>query len=233
MPIGRDDWMLEDKKMFKKLNLSRKKIMSQIISEIVGGILLGLACYQAISIVHKGVSLALCIIVFVMMIIFLCTPLWMPIGQIYDMDMACIKVIPPYTILMKWKLILHILCRNDISNFIETISLSSIYYGKFSVDRRYAGWGFHNYTYILTLYMDDRDIALVINPMENGLLMPSGKGGFVFEGYKNREDICNIINYFEINQIKINDPYQIVVALKNPDIVIYDYLEQLDIKIRY
>ena len=101
------------------------------------------------------------------------------------------------------------------------------------MDRRYAGWGFHNYTYVLTLYLDNRDIVVVINPMDNGIFIPGGRGGFIFDGLKSREDICNIMKFFEIHQIKIDDPYYMIDALKNPDIVMYDYLESLHIKIRY
>ena len=41
------------------------------------------------------------------------------------------------------------------------------------------------------------------------------------------------MKFFEIHQIKIDDPYYMIDALKNPDIVMYDYLESLHIKIRY
>ena len=228
--------MSENKRLFKKLNINRKKIISQLLIEIFCGTLLGVSCAQAISITTKEYShwnMAFMIVLFVVMVIFLCTPLWMPVGQIYDIDENRIKVIPPYPIAMKWKLIMHILCRDDISAFVETIPLSAIYYGEFSVDRRYAGWGFHNYTYVLTLYLDNRDIVVVINPMDNGIFLPGGRGGFIFDGLKSREDICNIMKFFEVNQVKIEDPYHMIEALENTEIVIYDYLESLDIKIRY
>lgn len=228
--------MRENKRLFKKLNLNRKKIISQLLIEIFSGTLLGVACAQAISVTTKtnaNWNMAFMILIFVVMIIFLCTPLWMPVGQIYDIDENRIKVIPPYGVGMKWKLIMHILCKDDISTFVETISLSDIYYGEFSVEKRYAGWGYQNYTYLLTLYLDNRDIVVVINPIDNGVFIPGGKGGFIFDGLKSREDICNIVKFFEVNQVRIDDPYHILEAFENPDIVMYDYLESLDIKNRY
>lgn len=41
------------------------------------------------------------------------------------------------------------------------------------------------------------------------------------------------MKFFEVNQVKIEDPYHMIEALENTEIVIYDYLESLDIKIRY
>lgn len=228
--------MRENKRLFKKLNLNRKKIISQLLMEIFSGALLGVACAQAISITSKeysGWNTAIMILLFVVMIIFLCTPLWMPVGQIYDIDENRIKVIPPYSVGMKWKLIMRILCKDDISTFVETIDLSQIYYGEFSVEKRYAGWGYQNYTYLLTLHLEARDIAIVINPIDNGVFIPGGKGGFIFDGLKSRKEICNIIRFFEVNQVRIEDPYHMIKALENPDIVIYDYLDSLDIKTRY
>lgn len=228
--------MRENKRLFKKLNLNRKKIISQLLMEIFSGALLGIACAQAISITSKEYSVwntAIMILLFVVMIIFLCTPLWMPVGQIYDIDENRIKVIPPYSVGMKWKLIMRILCKDDISTFVETIDLSQIYYGEFSVEKRYAGWGYQNYTYLLTLHLEARDIVIVINPIDNGVFIPGGKGGFIFDGLKSREEICNIIRFFEVNQVRIEDPYHMIEALENPDIVIYDYLDSLDIKTRY
>ena len=69
--------------------------------------------------------------------------------------------------------------------------------------------------------------------MDNGIFIPGGRGGFIFDGLKSREDICNIMKFFEVNQVKIEDPYHMIEALENTEIVIYDYLESLDIKIRY
>lgn len=229
--------MSEDRMMFKKLNVGRKQILFQLITEVFLGVILGSVCHQAItsvSIVDEAdVNMPLLIIIFVCMLVFLWTPLWMPQGQVYDINDDNIKVIPQYHIITRWKIILYVLCKNDISPFIETMPLSSFTGGKFSVDRHAGSWAYSRYTYLLTLYQKDHEVKLAINPMDNGVLLPAGRGGFVFSGYKSREDICNIMKFFEIHQIKIDDPYYMIDALKNPDIVMYDYLESLHIKIRY
>lgn len=229
--------MSEDRKMFKKLNIGRKQILFQLFSEILLGVLFAAICYQAILAVsfveESDVNMAGLVIIFVVMVVFLWTPLWMPSGQVYDISDDDIKVIPSYHTLKKWSIILYILTKNDITPFIETIPLSSLTGGNFHVDRHAGSWAYSRYTYILTLHRNDQDISLAINPMDNGVLLPAGRGGFVFQGYKSREDICNIIKFFEVHQIPIEDPYYIIEALKNPDIVMYDYLESLHIKTRY
>ena len=229
--------MSEERMMFKKLNLGRKQILIQLFTEVFLGIILGFVCHQAItsvSIVDEAdVNMPLLIVIFVCMLVFLWTPLWMPQGQVYDINDNNIKVIPKYHTITRWKIILYVLCKNDISPFIETMPLSSFTGGKFSVDRHAGSWAYSRYTYLLTLYQKDHEVKLAINPMDNGVLLPASRGGFVFSGYKSREDICNIMKFFEIHQIKIDDPYYMIDALKNPDIVMYDYLESLHIKIRY
>lgn len=226
--------MTKERKEFKKLNIHRKKLLSNIFFEIITGILMGICCSKAIETVEgQGEYMAICILIFVIMCVFLWTPLFVASAQIYDITQTSIKAIPKMNSMKKWKMIFHILCVNDIEPFLKIIPLSSIQRGKFSVDRHSGVMAYSRYSYMLTLYMEHESITLYINPIENGPLMPSGKGGYLFHGCKSREDICNMVQFFEMNHVHVEDPYHIIDALKNPNIVIYDYLESLNIKIRY
>ena len=227
--------MTQERKEFKKLNIHRKKLLTNIFFEIILGILMGLCCSKAIGAVdgYEDANLAVCILIFVIMCVFLWTPLFLASAQIYEITSTSIKAIPKMGSLRKWKMIFHILCVNDIEPFLKVIPLSTIKRGKFSVDRHSGALAYSRYSYMLTLYLEDESITLYINPIENGPLMPSGKGGYLFHGCKSREDICNMVQFFEMNHIVVEDAYHIIDALKNPNIVIYDYLESLNIKIRY
>lgn len=228
--------MTKEKREFKKLNISRKKILQNFMVELFCGAIMGFACAKAIgSVIGDDDGLyTICILIFIAMCILLWMPIFVANAQIYDINEKSVKVIPKLSVIKKWKMIFHILLNDDIEPFLNVIPLTSIRYGTFHVDRHAGTWAMSRYSYMLTLYYDAKDhITLYINPMENGILMPSGKGGYLFTGCQSRKDICNLVHFFEMNQITIEDQFHIVDALKNPDIVIYDYLESLNIKVRY
>lgn len=76
-------------------------------------------------------------------------------------------------------------------------------------------------------------MTLYINPMDNGVLLPSGKGGIVLTGFRSSEDILNMMQLIMAGGIRLEDPYHILDAMKRNDIEIYDYLESLQLKKRY
>ena len=227
--------MTKEKREFKKLNITRKKILQNLLVEVLCGVLLGFSCSKAIGAVlgDSEERMAICILVFVGMCVILWAPIFIASAQIYDINEHSIQVIPKLGIMKKWGMILHILFSNDVGSYLKVMKLDRIQYGTFHVDRHLGTWGYSRYSYMLTLYDRQESITLYINPIENGVLMPSGKGGYLFTGCQSREDICNLVNFFEINGIRIEDQHHIVDALKNPDIEIYDYLESLHVRVRY
>ena len=76
-------------------------------------------------------------------------------------------------------------------------------------------------------------MTLYINPMDNGILLPAGKGGIVLSGFRTSEDILNMMQLLMAGGIRLEDPHHILDAMKRKDIEIYDYLESLQIKRRY
>lgn len=93
--------------------------------------------------------------------------------------------------------------------------------------------GYSWYTYRLTLYIGNEKLPLYIDPIDNGIIMPSGFGGATLNGRHDRKDICNLIQMLRVNHVKIEDPYGILDALKDESVPLYEFLETLDIKKRY
>ena len=102
------------------------------------------------------------------------------------------------------------------------------------MDRKAGVWGLSRYTYLLNLYNEkELFMILYINPMDNGILLPAGKGGIVLSGFRTSEDILNMMQLLMAGGIRLEDPHHILDAMKRKDIEIYDYLESLQIKRRY
>ena len=102
------------------------------------------------------------------------------------------------------------------------------------MDRKAGVWGLSRYTYLLKLYKEkDLFVTLYINPMDNGILLPAGKGGILLTGFRTSEDILNMMQLITAGGMRLEDPHYILDAMKRRDIEIYDYLESLQIKRRY
>lgn len=223
------------KRRMKIMNRRSLLLITLFIAAV--GILFGGVMYWALKwiaeLYDQSVNLSLCIIAGVVVLLFLWTPLFVAGNQVYDITKNSIRIMPNYPSLKKWNIIGYILCNNTIEPFIRVINLQDIQSGIFGVERHVGLYGLSRYTFILKLLMDKEELMIDINPMDNGILLPSGRGGIIWTGFKKREEIMNMISFLNAYGIKIEDPYGILEAFKVQDQEIYDYLETLQIKIKY
>ena len=184
--------MLENMK-FKRKVLSRKKIISSflvvlVLSLCLGGFMYGLADsfedFADIRILQIGF-----LVLFPLFTVIMWVPLCLGGGQIYDMREDALVIIPAYKDRQKWNMILHVLCSDDVTPFLQEIRYEDIDHATFTVDRKAGVWGLSRYTYLLKLYKEkDLFVTLYINPMDNGILLPAGKGGILLTGFRTSED---------------------------------------------
>lgn len=223
---------------FKQKVLSRRKIISSfliilVISLSLGGFMYGLADsfedFADIRILQIGF-----LVLFPLFTLLMWMPLCLGGGQIYDMREDALIILPAYKDRQKWNMILHVLCSDDVTPFLKEIRYDVIDHAKFTVDRKAGMWGLSRYSFLLKLYNEkEMFLTLYINPMDNGVLLPSSKGGIVLSGYRSNKDILNMMQLLMASGMRLEDPYHILDAMKRSDIEIYDYLESLQIKRRY
>ena len=146
--------MLENMK-FKRKVLSRKKIITSfliilILSLCLGGFMYGLADsfedFADARILQIGF-----LVLFPLFTVIMWVPLCLGGGQIYDMREDALVIIPAYKDRRKWNMILHVLCNDDVTPFLQEIRYEDIDHAKFTVDRKAGVWGLSRYTYLLKL----------------------------------------------------------------------------------
>lgn len=225
----------------RRLMFTRRSILCTIFAIVFGCMVLsGLimsalsqsdAMIEAFATYHVDASLVM--IVFTLMVLVLWLPLLVGNQQVYDLDEQGLTLIPMLKQRDKWKIIFYVLCNDQVEPFLRKVSYEDIKGGTFYVERKFGSWSFSRYTYVLKLSLAQSNLKLYINPMDNGPLMPSGKGGFALVGYRTSKDICNMLQFLMTKGITIDDPYELLPALQNPNIEIYDFLETLQIKTKY
>lgn len=222
----------------KKTLISRKKIIHYMIAILVIAYSMGGWICLASDAFPETLNLRIMQLIFLVLFPLMTFIMWLPLcvagAQIYDMNDEELVILPPYKDREKWRMILHILCTDDVTPYLKKIAYRDIDHALFTADRHIGNWGMSRYSYLLKLY-DDKGliITVYINPMANGLFMPVGKGGIPLDGFKTRDEICNMMQFLIANGVKIDDPNHILDALKNHDVEVYDYLESLHIKRRY
>ena len=55
-------------------------------------------------------------------------------------------------------------------------------------------------------------MTLYINPMDNGILLPAGKGGILLTGFRTSEDILNMMQLITAGGMRLEDPHHIPVS---------------------
>lgn len=225
----------------KRLMFTRKSILCTTFAIVFGcmvlsGLLMSAlseseVMIQAFKTYHIDASMVM--ILFTLMVLVLWLPLLVGNQQVYDLDEQGLTLIPILKQRDKWKIIFYVLCNDQVEPFLRKVSYEDIKTGIFYVERKFGSWSFSRYTYVLKLSLSQSNLLLYINPMDNGPLMPSGKGGFALVGYRTSKDICNMLQFLMTRGIPIDDPYQLIPALQNPTIEIYDFLETLPIKTKY
>lgn len=223
---------------FKQKVLSRRKIISSFLIILVISLSLGGFMYGLADSFEDFADFRILQIGFLVLFPLFTLLMWMPLclggGQIYDMREDALIILPAYKDRQKWNMILHVLCSDDVAPFLKEIRYDAIDHAKFTVDRKAGLWGLSRYSFLLKLYNEkEMFLTLYINPMDNGILLPSSKGGIVLSGYRSNKDILNMMQLLMASGMRLEDPYHILDAMNRSDIEIYDYLESLQIKRRY
>ena len=229
--------MLDTAKLKQKA-LSRKKIIISVLVILALSLGLGSIMYGLADSFEEFADIRILQIVFLVLFPLFTLVLWVPLclggGQIYELREDAFVIIPAYKDRKKWNMIIHVFCSDDVTPFLQEIRYADIDYAKFTVDRKAGVWGLSRYSYMLKLYDKKQAfMTLYINPMDNGILLPSSKGGIVLSGFRTNEDILNMMQLLLASGMRLEDPYHILEAMKRKDIEIYDYLESLQIKKRY
>lgn len=225
----------------RQMILSRKSIVLSTLLILFFGIMMIamiMAGFQQSEVVKQAmetyhIDASLIAILYTLMVLLLWLPLSIGTQRVYDMDTTSLTLIPIMNVWHKWNIIFYILCNNNVEPFLRKVSFSDITHARFGVEKKFGAWAFSRYTYVLTLYLKESTVTLYINPMDNGPLMPSGHGGYVLVGMKTRKEIVNMMQFLSTNGIVIEDPMQIIAALQNPKIELYDFLESLPLKTKY
>lgn len=229
---------MSEQTKFKQKVLSRRKIISSFLIILVIALSLGGFMYGLADSFEDFADIRILQIGFLVLFPLFTLLMWMPLclggGQIYDMREDALIILPAYKDRQKWNMILHVLCSDDVTPFLKEIRYDAIDHAKFTVDRKAGLWGLSRYSFLLKLYNEkEMFLTLYINPMDNGILLPSSKGGIVLSGYRSNKDILNMMQLLMASGMRLEDPYHILDAMNRSDIEIYDYLESLQIKRRY
>lgn len=227
-----------EKRRFQKIIVwNRKRIIMMILAISAFGIVFGLLISRALLGLEEygfHFNISLCVLFFTIFIIILWLPMFVAESQISNIDGQSIKILPSYPLMKKWKVIGYILCNDTIEPFLRVIPFQDIQKGEFDVMCHASGiLGYAWYTYRLTLYIGNEKLPLYIDPIDNGIIMPSGFGGAALNAKHDRKDICNLIQMLRVHHVKIEDPYGILEALKDESVSLYEFLESLKIKKKY
>lgn len=223
------------RKLHKKMIMTRRRMIAVSIVILLFGLFFGWMIFKGFECFETPIKLnqSLCMIGFALLILIVWLPMYVAGGQVYDISAEYVRVIPVYKTSKRWQIIGYVLCNNTVEPFLRVIPLSSVDSCIFSVERRCGLYGMSRYTLYLRLEIKEEKLTIYINPIDNGVLLPSGKGGVAICDFKSREEIRNMVTFFEKNVGHIEDPYQLREMLKHPEIELYDYLEGQNIKMIY
>lgn len=214
--------------------MSRNYVLSCLLTMVIGGAMFGIAiwkCFITLEIYSLS-NLSICILAYTIFCIFCWLPLIVPMLQIMDVDEKAVYLMPRYSGWKKMTIAWYALINDNIRPFYRVIPLESIDHITFTYEAHWGSYAYQRFTYILIYHIKDEKIRIYINPQQNGFLLPSGYG-LAFAGTLSREDIVNQMNFYRTNHINIKDPYKLCDALKDGNIVMYDYLVSLNKKITY
>lgn len=216
----------------KKELITRSYVICSLLGICLLGGAMGTIIYTIMNNYLKihSVNITICIILFIVFCIYLWLPTMIAEDQFSSIDEKGLKILPKYKTREKFKIVMYVLLNNTIVPFLHTIGLEDIKKCIFTFERHWGNWGYSRYNLKLIIITEHEKRTLFINPMSNGPVYPSGKG-FPFAGIKSNFDILNLLSYLQKAGVQVEDPYNIQEALKNPDIVLYDYLESINKRI--
>lgn len=142
------------------------------------------------------------------------------------------QILPKQKHFEKLRMLVHLLIYNNIDPFLKTIYLQDVKSIELNFTKHFGTYNFNRYTFVLTYtIVDNTKITQNINDMSKGVLLTFPTAPY--PSFLKPNDFLNLLQYFSSNNIPIMDPYHLQEAFKNPNIVLYDYLETLDKKTRY
>ena len=217
-----------------KLRSKEKKVMSRnyvllaLLSMIGGGLLLGIAIAKTLAVAGLAnmVNISVCMILYTIVCIFLWLPLIVPMLQVMDIDENAVYIMPRYNSMKKLSIAWYALINDNIRPFYRSIPLDSIDHITFTFEARWGSYAYQRFSYVLIFYVKDEVIRIYIDPLQNGPIMPSGFG-MPFTGTLSRDDIANQIDFYIANHVLVKDPYKLNEALKDSNVVMYDYMVSL------
>ncbi|MEG2507787.1 MAG: hypothetical protein RSA93_08935 [Longicatena sp.] len=217
------------KKKMKSV-VTRKGLVHEILFIGIVGVLFGLLMGKALSIAVgvNFMSLSICILLFCLLCFVLWLPMLIPSNQIIEIEQQAMKIIPSYSTGKKLKIVGYILLNDSIEPFLRCIQFKDIQEVLLSFSAHYGSYGYQRFSYTLRFTMGDESLVINLNPMQNGVFLPSGVGGIPALSNSNSNDIINMVTYFSSHGIKVNDPYKILDAMKDEHVVLYDYLVSLN-----
>ncbi|MGX8833255.1 hypothetical protein ACWG0P_03500 [Amedibacillus sp. YH-ame6] len=220
--------------MNKNRVMSRKYVVISLLVMILGGVLFGAAimkCFKMAGIISLS-NLSICIILYVIVCIFCWMPLIVPANQIAEMDENTVYIIPQYSTMKKLKIAWYTLINDTMKPFYRSIPIASIDKLTFTFQSQWGAYAYKRFSFELRLQVGEEKILVYINPGQNGPIIPSGYG-VPFAGTLTREEIANLIGFFRSAGVQVADPYKLEAAMKDENVVLYDYLDSLNKKIRF
>lgn len=215
----------------QKYEVTRGKILLSFIIIAVFGLLFGYAM-QSLLKDTLGLSqsnITICMLIFILIVEILWLPFALNTSKCMEYHESYLAYLPKYGHFKKLKIIFQLLLSAQIEDFYEKLYWKDVNKVKFTFERKWGTWGYSRYTMQMYFLMKNNEIKMfVINPMENGYMMPSSFGGLPIFSGSSHEDIINVLQYMKTCGVIIEDPYHLQEALKNPNITMYEYMETLD-----
>lgn len=142
------------------------------------------------------------------------------------------QILPKQNHFEKLGMLIHLVIYNNIDPFLKTIYLEDLENIELNFKKQFGPYNLNRYTFTLTYHTkNDSKITQNINDMSKGVMLTFCTGSY--SQFFEREDFLNLLQFFASNNIPIIDPYHLQDAFKDPNIVLFDYLETIDKKTIY
>lgn len=209
---------------FTKKVMSRKYVVKSLITIILIGLFISLVILRFIRLTDFPLLyIGNGFILYMLLCIFLYVPLIVPMKQITKVDDQALYILPENSNSKKMRIALDALFKNTVEQYYRQIAFASISKITFTFDAHFGAYAYQRFSYVLIIHLESESIKIFLNPQQNGILLPSGNG-LPFVGTHAKSEIINLIEHLNKKNCKLEDPYQLLEAMKNEHIVMYDYL---------
>lgn len=222
------------KKKTKRI-LSRKYMINYLIGIVLAGLMFGIAIYRCFEFIGVAnfVNMSICMILYVLFCLFLWLPLCIPVNQIIEVEDHLIRIIPSYSSWKKINIAFYTLLNDHAAPFLRTIQTDEIQKAEFLYTAHWGSYAYQRFSFIIKLHIGKEVMKIEVNPMQNGVFLPSGKGGIPAFGNMGNNDIINFLQFLSMNGVDVEDRYKIQDAMKDESVPLYDYLVSLKKNITY